>query len=54
MMSVTETVMSVTELIGGAIGFTLVGLGGASMLAWNLRRRPTDRVLFLFGLGTGL
>jgi sigma-B regulation protein RsbU (phosphoserine phosphatase) len=53
-MSVTETVMSVTELIGGAIGFTLVGLGGASMLAWNLRRRPTDRVLFLFGLWTGL
>src|SRR6266508_844452 len=46
--------MSVTELISGAIGFTLMGLGGASVVACNLQRRPSDRVLLLFGVWTGM
>ncbi len=41
--------MSVTELIGGAIGCTLLALGGTSLVAWSLRRRPTDRSLVYFG-----
>jgi phosphoserine phosphatase RsbU/P len=41
--------MSVTELVGGAIGCTLLALGGTSLMAWGLRRRPTDRSLVYFG-----
>jgi phosphoserine phosphatase RsbU/P len=41
--------MSVTELLGGAIGCTLLALGGTSLVAWSLRRRPTDRALAYFG-----
>ena len=42
--------MSVTELIGGAIGCTLLALGGASIVAWTLRRRSTDRLMLFFGI----
>ena len=41
--------VSVTELIGGAIGCTLLALGGTSLAAWSLRRRPADRALVYFG-----
>jgi hypothetical protein len=44
----------VTELIGGAIGTTLLALGAASMVAWSLRRRRAERVLLFFGLWCGL
>jgi len=42
--------MSVTELVSGAIGCTLLALGGASIVAWGLRRRSTDRLLLYFGI----
>jgi phosphoserine phosphatase RsbU/P len=42
--------MPVRELIGGAIGCTLFVLGAASCVVWMLRRRPTDRLMLLFGL----
>lgn len=42
--------MSITELIGGAIGSTLLALGGASILAWGIRRRSSDRLLLFFGI----
>ena len=42
--------MSVTELIGGAIGCTLLALGGASIVAWTLRRRPANRLMLFFGI----
>jgi sigma-B regulation protein RsbU (phosphoserine phosphatase) len=42
--------MSVTEVLGGAIGSTLLGLGIASIVTWSLRRPRTDRVLLAFGL----
>ena len=41
--------MSVTELIGGAIACALLALGGTSLVAWGLGRRPTDRSLVYFG-----
>ena len=41
--------MSVTELVGGAIGCALLALGGTSLVAWSLRRRPSDRSLVYFG-----
>jgi hypothetical protein len=41
-------------LIGGAIGSALLGLGGAAVMAWALRRRHPERVLFYFGLWCGL
>jgi hypothetical protein len=46
--------MSVTELIGGAIGSTLLALGGASAVAWALHRRRRDAVLLWFGVWCGL
>lgn len=46
--------MSVTELIGGAIGMTLLALGVASIVAWSLRRRRSDRALLWFGAWCGL
>jgi sigma-B regulation protein RsbU (phosphoserine phosphatase) len=46
--------MSVTELLGGAIGTTLLGLGGASVIAWSMRRRAPERVLLYFGLWCSL
>jgi sigma-B regulation protein RsbU (phosphoserine phosphatase) len=42
--------MSVTELVSAAIGSTLLALGGASIVAWSLRRRSTDRSLLIFGI----
>jgi hypothetical protein len=42
--------MSVTELIGGAIACTLLALGGASIVAWTLRRRSADRLMLFFGI----
>lgn len=42
--------MSVIELVGGAIGCTLLALGCASIVAWNLRRRSSDRLLLYFGI----
>ncbi len=46
--------MTPTELIGGAIGSALLGLGGAAVIAWALHRRHPERVLFCFGLWCGL
>lgn len=42
--------MTVTELVGGAIGWTVVALGGASIFAWTLRRRSSDRLPLYFGI----
>jgi len=42
--------MSFTELIGGGIGCTLVVLGAASIVAWTLRRRSSDRLMLFFGI----
>src|SRR5258705_9603864 len=42
--------VSVTELVAGAIGSMLVALGGASILAWSLRRRASDRLPLYFGI----
>src|SRR5438046_4618303 len=42
--------MSVTELVGGAIGCTLLALGSASIVAWNLSRRSSGRLLLFFGI----
>jgi sigma-B regulation protein RsbU (phosphoserine phosphatase) len=44
--------MSLTELIGAAVGSMLVGLGGASVLVWALRR--ANRMLLFFGLWCAL
>lgn len=46
--------MSLTELIGGAIGCTMLALGIASVLAWTLRRPRGDRMLLWFGVWCGL
>ena len=46
--------MSITELLGGAIGSVLLGLGGASLVAWYLRRGRTDHALLYFGLWCSL
>ena len=46
--------MLVTELIGGAIGCTMLALGLASVMAWTLRRPRGDRVLLWFGAWCGL
>ncbi len=46
--------MSVTELIGGAIGCTMLALGLASVFAWTLRRPRAERVLLWFGVWCGL
>jgi sigma-B regulation protein RsbU (phosphoserine phosphatase) len=46
--------MSPTELLGGAIGSTLLGLGVASLLAWFTNRGRLDRSLPLFGAWCGL
>lgn len=46
--------MPVTELVGGAIGTTLLALGAASIVAWSLRRRQAERVLLFFGLWCSL
>jgi hypothetical protein len=45
--------MTPTELIGGATGSALLGLGGAAVIAWALHRRHPERVLFFFGLWCG-
>jgi hypothetical protein len=42
--------MSVTELVSGAIGCTVLALGAASTVAWGLRRRSADRLLLYFGI----
>jgi phosphoserine phosphatase RsbU/P len=42
--------VSVTELIAGAIGSMQVALGGASILAWGLRRRSTDHLPLYLGI----
>ncbi|MGE5243045.1 MAG: PP2C family protein-serine/threonine phosphatase [Betaproteobacteria bacterium] len=42
--------MSVTELVGTAIACMLVALGLASVAAWTIRRRATERLLLLFGI----
>jgi phosphoserine phosphatase RsbU/P len=42
--------LPVRELIGGAIGCTLFVLGAASLVAWALRRRSSDRLMLLFAL----
>jgi Stage II sporulation protein E (SpoIIE) len=42
--------MSLTELIGIAIGCMLVALGFGSIAAWLLRRRAAERLLLLFGI----
>ena len=41
--------MSVSDLVGGAIGVLLSGLGIACVVASSLRGRRSDRVLLLFG-----
>jgi phosphoserine phosphatase RsbU/P len=46
--------MPVTELIGGAIGVTLLALGCTSIVAWSLRQRRSDRALLWFGAWCGL
>jgi phosphoserine phosphatase RsbU/P len=46
--------MSVTELIGGAIGCTMLAIGIASVVAWTLRRSRGDRVLLWFGVWCAL
>src|SRR5918996_742867 len=42
--------MSLTELLGMAIGCMLIALGFASIAAWPLRRRTAERLLLLFGI----
>jgi hypothetical protein len=42
--------VSLTELIGLAIGCTLMAIGLTSIGAWALRRRATARLLFVFGI----
>ena len=42
--------MSLTELIGFAIGCMLVALGVASIAGWAIRRRAAERLLLLFGI----
>jgi hypothetical protein len=42
--------MSLTELIGTAIGCMLMALGFASIAAWGFRRRPAERLLLMFGI----
>src|SRR5688500_5178765 len=46
--------MPVTELIGGAIGVTLLALGCTSIVAWSLRQRRSDRALLWCGAWCGL
>lgn len=46
--------MLVSELIGGAIGCTLLALGLASVVAWVLRRPRAERVLLWFGVWCSL
>jgi hypothetical protein len=46
--------MTHTELIGGAIGSALLGLGGAAVIAWALHPRRPERVLFFFGMWCSL
>jgi sigma-B regulation protein RsbU (phosphoserine phosphatase) len=46
--------MSVTELIGAAVGSTLLTLGIASSVAWSLRRQSSDRILLFFGIWCSL
>ena len=41
--------MSVSDLVGGAIGVLLSGLGIACVVASSLRGRRSDRVLLFFG-----
>jgi len=42
--------VSAAELLGAAIGWTLVALGAASIVAWGIRRRQSDRLLLFFGI----
>ena len=42
--------MTVTELVSGAIGCSVLVLGAASTVAWGLRRRSPDRLLLFFGI----
>jgi sigma-B regulation protein RsbU (phosphoserine phosphatase) len=46
--------MSVTDLIAIAIGSMLLALGVASIFAWSLRRKTSDRLLLYFGIWCGL
>ena len=47
---VAQPGMSLTELIGIAIGCMLIALGFGSIAAWLLRRRAAERLLLLFGI----
>lgn len=46
--------MSGSELLGGAIGTTLLALGVASIVAWALHRGTPDKTLMFFGAWCGL
>lgn len=46
--------MTGTELLGGAIGVTMLAVGAVSVLASTLQRRAGDRTLALFGVWCGL
>ena len=46
--------MSVSDLIGGAIGVLLSGLGIACLVASSLRGRRSDRILLFFGIWCAL
>jgi hypothetical protein len=42
--------VSLTELVGGAIGSTLAILGASAVVIWAIRRQSSDRLLLYFGL----
>ena len=46
--------MSVTDLVAIAIGSMLLALGAASIFAWSLRTKTSDRLLLYFGIWCGL
>jgi sigma-B regulation protein RsbU (phosphoserine phosphatase) len=46
--------MSVTDLVAIAIGSMLLALGAASIFAWSVRTKTSDRLLLYFGIWCGL
>lgn len=46
--------MPSTQLIGAAVGTSLLFLGLAAVVAWGLRRRSADRILLFFGIWCAL
>jgi sigma-B regulation protein RsbU (phosphoserine phosphatase) len=46
--------MTVTELLGIAVGFMLLGAGAASIVAWLLHRQHRSHALLLFGVWCSL